>query len=68
MNILSDFSNPCMHEGRCIAIDATLFKCICHTGYTGTNCDVVNCELYHFIVSKYIQYFVLRYTQNWYII
>ncbi|KAL4228624.1 Multiple epidermal growth factor-like domains protein 10 [Mactra antiquata] len=35
-------NNPCLHEGRCVAIDATNFKCVCHPGYSGVKCDIVN--------------------------
>ncbi|KAH3704407.1 hypothetical protein DPMN_079463, partial [Dreissena polymorpha] len=35
-------SNPCLHEGRCIATSSTGYKCMCYPGYTGDNCEIVN--------------------------
>ncbi|XP_060598946.1 uncharacterized protein LOC132752620 [Ruditapes philippinarum] len=38
-------SNPCQNEGRCLAVDADAFKCICYQGYSGTNCEIVKSEI-----------------------
>ncbi|XP_052282228.1 neurogenic locus notch homolog protein 2-like [Dreissena polymorpha] len=35
-------SNPCLHEGRCLATSSTGYKCMCYPGYTGDNCEIVN--------------------------
>ncbi|KAK3105994.1 hypothetical protein FSP39_010464, partial [Pinctada imbricata] len=32
-------NNPCKYEGKCVAITASDFRCVCHDGYSGTLCD-----------------------------
>ncbi|XP_052803725.1 uncharacterized protein LOC128233895 isoform X2 [Mya arenaria] len=35
-------NNPCLHEGRCLALSASNFRCICYPGYTGDSCEIVD--------------------------
>ena len=35
--------NPCLNGGSCVSESGTNYSCNCLDGYTGTNCDLIQC-------------------------